>query len=155
MPARLHSRLTSEPLAVDAAHAFCADPSAGAVVVFSGTVRDVTDGRAVRGLEYEAWEDEAERQLAALAADVAARWPLLAVWMEHRVGDLAVGEPAVVVAVAAGHRGAAFDAARFGIDTLKASVPIWKRERWASGEARWVGADGTPAADPHDPGGPA
>ena len=140
-PARLHARLTDAPLSVDAAQAFCADPAAGAIVVFTGVTRDRTDGRPVVGLEYEAYAEHAGVQMAALCADVAGRWPALAVWLEHRVGTLAVGEPAVVVAVSAPHRDAAFDAARYGIDTLKATVAIWKRERWADGAAHWPGTD--------------
>lgn len=139
---RLHTRLTDEPLSVAAAHDFAQDPAAGAVCVFTGTVRWETAGRQVAGLVYEAYAEQAEPQLAALAAEVAARWPQVqAVWMEHRVGSLAVGEPAVVVAVSAGHRDQAFEAARHGIDTLKATVAIWKQEQWADGAAHWPGTD--------------
>jgi molybdopterin synthase catalytic subunit len=141
MSARLHTRLSDQPLSVTAASDYCADPAAGAVVVFSGTVREETEGRPVKALSYEAWAERADQQLSALAAEVAERWPALAVWMEHRVGTLAVGEPSVVVAVSAGHRGEAFDAARYGIDTLKASVAIWKQEHWADGGAHWPGAE--------------
>jgi molybdopterin synthase catalytic subunit len=139
--ARLHTRLTGQVISLDAAWSFCSDPAAGAVVVFSGTVRNETDGRPVTGLEYEAYTEQAERQLAALASEVARQWPARAVWMEHRVGTLAVGEPSVVVAVSAGHRKEAFEAARHGIDTLKATVAIWKKEHWADGDAHWPGAD--------------
>lgn len=139
---RLHTRLTDEPLSVTAAHDFAGDPAAGAVCLFTGTVRAETGGRAVAGLSYEAYPEQAEPQLAALAADIAARWPQVqAVWMEHRVGELAIGEPAVVVAVSAGHRDQAFEAARYGIDTLKATVAIWKQEHWADGDAHWPGTD--------------
>ncbi|CAN5890206.1 molybdenum cofactor biosynthesis protein MoaE [soil metagenome] len=141
MNARLHTRLTDEPLSPSAAHDWVADATAGAVVVFTGTVRAETDGRPVAGLTYEAYADRAETQLAAVAAEVAATWPVSAVWMEHRVGELAIGEPSVVVAVAAGHRPEAFDAARHGIDTLKATVAIWKQEHWADGEAHWPATD--------------
>jgi molybdopterin synthase catalytic subunit len=139
---RLHTHLTDVPLSISAAHAFVEDPAAGAVCLFTGTVRAETDGRPVAGLDYEAYEEQARDQLAALAADVAQRWPqVAAVWMEHRVGSLAVGEPAVVVAVSAGHRDAAFEAARYGIDTLKATVTIWKQEHWSDGGAHWPGTD--------------
>jgi molybdopterin synthase catalytic subunit len=139
---RLHTHLTDQPLSVGAAHNFAEDPAAGAICLFTGTVRRVTDGRAVAGLTYEAYDEQAEAQLAALAAEVAERWPQVeAVWMEHRVGDLAIGEPAVVVAVSAGHRDQAFEAARYGIDTLKATVAIWKREAWVDGGAHWPGTD--------------
>lgn len=139
MTPRTHTGLTDQPLRPEAAYAFAEDPGAGAVVMFTGTVRDHSEGRAVRALEYEAFAERAEAQLAELAADVAQRWPAVcALWLEHRVGTLAVGEPAVVVAVSAGHRTEAFEAARYGIDTLKETVAIWKKEHWADGEAHWV-----------------
>jgi molybdopterin synthase catalytic subunit len=139
---RTHTRLSAEPLSVDAAYAFAADPAAGAVVVFTGTVRDHSEGRGVAGLEYEAFEERARAQLAALAASVVRRWPQVrAVWLEHRVGSLGIGEPAVVVAVSAAHREEAFTAARTGIDELKAEVAIWKKELWADGGGRWPGSD--------------
>lgn len=141
MNPRLHTRLCDQPLSASAASDFCADPAAGAVIVFTGTVRDQTDGRGVEALTYEAYEERAGSQMAALAEDVAARWPVLAVWMEHRVGTLRIGEVSVVVAVSSGHRREAFDAARYGIDTLKATVALWKQEHWADGGTHWPGAD--------------
>ncbi|HVM14517.1 MAG TPA: molybdenum cofactor biosynthesis protein MoaE [Egibacteraceae bacterium] len=141
MGARLHSGLGEEPLSVDAAHAFATDPGAGAVVVFTGTVREESEGRAVAALSYEAYPEQAERQLQSLAAEVAEKWPATkAVWLEHRVGTLAIGEPSVVVAVSAAHRAEAFEAARHGIDTLKATVAIWKQEHWADGGAHFPGS---------------
>jgi molybdopterin synthase catalytic subunit len=93
-------------------------------------------------LTYEAWTAQAAARLASLADEVAATWPQVrAVWMEHRVGALAVGEPSVVVAVSSDHRGDAFAAARYGIDTLKHTVPIWKQEHWADGGDHWPGTD--------------
>lgn len=141
MPARLHTGLTADPLSVEAAYAFATDPAAGAVVVFTGTIREESNGRAVSALSYEAYAEQAERQLSTLAAEMAETWPATrAVWMEHRVGTLAIGEPAVVVAVSAGHRTEAFEAARHGIDTLKATVAIWKEEHWADGGAHFPGS---------------
>jgi molybdopterin synthase catalytic subunit len=143
MAARLHTLLTDMPLSVDAAHAFCADPGAGATVVFTGNVRNVSEGESVTGLTYEAFAERATEQLNALAVQVCELEPsVVAVWLEHRVGVLAVGEPAVVVAVSAPHRDAAFTAARFGIDELKATVAIWKQEHWAAGGAHWPGVPG-------------
>lgn len=140
MPARLHALLTHDPLTVAAAQDFCADPAAGAVVVFTGVVRQETDGRSVVALGYEAFEERASSQLTELCAEVAQLWPsATAVWMEHRLGTLAVGEPSVVVAVSCGHRAEAFEAARYGIDTLKDRVAIWKQEHWAQGGAHWPG----------------
>lgn len=141
MGARAHAALTAAPLSVEAAHAFCADPSAGAVVVFTGAVRDHADGREVAGLAYEAFEDEARRRLSALAEDLATRDGIRAVWLEHRTGELGVGEISVVVGVSGGHRPEAFAAARDGIDRLKAEVPIWKQEHWRQGGAHWPGTD--------------
>ena len=141
MPPRLHARLTAEPLSTDAAHRFCADPAAGAVVVFTGCVRNHAEGRAVGALHYEAYEERAQCQLDDLAAELARRHPAaLAVWLEHRTGTLAVGEPSVVVGVGTGHRGEAFAAARDGIDTLKATVAIWKQEHWRDGTSHWPGS---------------
>ncbi len=140
MTARLHARLTRHPLSAEEAQHFCGDPAAGAVVVFTGTVRNVSDGQAVHGLTYEAFEERAGEQLHALAAEVASRHAgVTAVWLEHRTGDLSVGEPAVVVAVSAPHRDEAFDAAGWGIDELKATVAIWKQEHWAGGGSHWPG----------------
>ena len=142
MTARLHARLTEHPLSADAAHHFCADPAAGAVVVFTGVVRNSSDGQAVHGLTYEAYAERAATQLDALAAQIATRHPAsTAVWLEHRTGDLAVGETAVVVGVSSGHRDEAFVAARWAIDELKSTVAIWKREHWAGGGSHWPGVD--------------
>ena len=128
--------LTSEPLPVDRAAKWVMRPDCGAVVVFGGTVRDHAEGRpGVVELEYEAYAAQVEPRLQAIANDARARWPglgRLVLW--HRTGTLSVTECSVVVAVSAGHRGDAFDGARFCIDTLKNTVPIWKRERWAGGE---------------------
>lgn len=140
MPLRSHARLTAEPLSTEAALAFAADPSAGGTVLFTGNVRDHAEGRDVAALEYEAFAERAEPQLRDLAAQAALRWPSLrAVWLEHRVGRLEIGEAAVVVACSAPHRDDAFVAARWLIDTLKDTVPIWKREHWADGGAHWPG----------------
>jgi molybdopterin synthase catalytic subunit len=127
--------LCTEPLPVDAVLAWAERPWCGAVVLFTGVVRDHAEGRDdVRELEYEAYEEAAGPRLAAIASEARTRWPAVArIAMLHRVGRLAIGEPAVVVVVSSPHRGDAFDAARFAIDTLKATVPIWKKETWAGG----------------------
>ena len=106
------------------------------MVLFSGTVRDFAEGRpGVSTLSYEAYESQVEPKLAEVSAEVRRRWPAVGrIVMWHRVGDLGLGESSVVVAVSAPHRGEAFAAARFGIDAIKASVPIWKHERWEGGE---------------------
>ena len=110
-------------------------PYCGAVVLFTGTVRDHAEGRpGVTALEYEAYEEEVAPRLADIAGEARRRWPALGrVAVLHRVGVLDVGETSVLIAVSAPHRAEAFDAARFCIDTLKTTVPIWKRETWEGG----------------------
>ena len=134
--------LSGDALPVGDAAAWVVRPDCGAVVLFTGTVRDHSEGRpGVSELEYEAYEEQVEGRLRAIEAEARARWPELGrVAMLHRVGRLALGEPSVVVAVSTPHRGEAFAAARFCIDTLKATVPIWKRECWDGGEAWGEGA---------------
>ena len=103
-------------------------PHAGAVVLFLGTVRDLTGDVVTEALDYTAYEPMAERQLAALEADLRRRWPVLGVALVHRIGRLGVGEVSVAVAVSCPHRAEAFDAGRYAIDTLKRIVPVWKQE---------------------------
>lgn len=142
MSPRVHTAITHDPLSTEAAHAFVGDPAAGAVVVFTGTVRDHAEGRAVAGLTYEAYEEQARTRLTAVADNLGASWPAVrAIWMTHRLGALAIGEPSVVVGVSAAHREEAFGAARDGIDTLKSTVPIWKQEHWTAGGTHWPGTD--------------
>ena len=128
--------LTDEPLPVGDVAAWVVVPGCGGSVTFSGTVRDHAEGRpGVTSIEYEAYAAQVEPRLAAIAAEARVRWPTLGrVALLHRTGPLAVGESSVVVAASAPHRVEAFDAARFLIDTLKATVPIWKKEAWAGGE---------------------
>lgn len=113
-------------------------PDAGAVVVFSGTARNHSPGKeGVEFLEYDAYLEHVEGRIADICREAADRWPVLAGAVEHRVGRVEIGEPSVVVAVSAAHRGDAFDAARYVIDELKERAPIWKREHWPGG-AEWV-----------------
>jgi molybdopterin synthase catalytic subunit len=127
--------LTDEPIPVGRAVAWAERPYCGAVVLFTGTVRDHAEGRpGVSELEYEAYEEEVVPRLAAIASEARARWDGLGrIAVLHRVGPLSVGETSVLIAVSAPHRAEAFEAARFCIDTLKATVPIWKRETWEGG----------------------
>jgi molybdopterin synthase catalytic subunit len=120
---------------VGRAVAWAERPQCGAVVLFTGTVRDHAEGRSgVTSLEYEAYEEEVSVRLAAIAAEARRRWPMLGrVALLHRVGSLEVGDTSVLVVVSTPHRAEAFDAARFCIDTLKTTVPIWKRETWGGG----------------------
>ncbi|MCZ7527425.1 MAG: molybdenum cofactor biosynthesis protein MoaE [Acidimicrobiia bacterium] len=127
--------LTVEPLPVEQAVAWATTPGSGAVVTFLGVVRDRSEGRpGVRALSYEAYEDAAHRALAGVGAEARRRWPAIErLALLHRTGDVALTEPSVVVVVSTPHRPEAFDAARFCIDTLKETVPIWKREHWEGG----------------------
>lgn len=131
--------LTREPVDIPALLAAVGDPRAGAVALFCGTVREHSRGRTVQFLEYEAYETLAEREMRRIAEEAAHRWPALQVAVLHRLGHLEVGEISVAIAVAAPHRADAFAAARFIIDTLKQTVPIWKREVWGEGE-EWIGS---------------
>ncbi|MGH9029931.1 MAG: molybdenum cofactor biosynthesis protein MoaE [Acidimicrobiales bacterium] len=131
--------VTEGPLAVGEVVAWTANPGSGAVVTFCGTVRDHSEGRpGVVALEYEAYLEQVKTCLARVASAARVRWPdVRRLALLHRVGRLEVGETSVVVAVSTPHRAEAFDAARFCIDTIKQSVPIWKRETWAEG-TDWV-----------------
>lgn len=127
--------LSREPLPLAEATAWVVVPGCGAVVAFAGTVRDHAEGRSgVTRLDYEAFEDQIEPRLRDIAAEARARWPELGrLVLLHRVGALGLTDVSVVVAVSAPHRAEAFDAARWCIDTVKSTLPIWKRETWAGG----------------------
>jgi molybdopterin synthase catalytic subunit len=129
--------LGADRLPVGAATEWVVRPDCGAVALFVGTARDHADDReGVSALDYEAYEEQAVPRLALVADEVRARWPMVGrVTLLHRTGRLAVGDAAVVVAVSTPHRPEAFAAARFAIDAVKATVPIWKKETWAGGEA--------------------
>ena len=114
-------------------------PEAGGVDVFIGTVRNATKGKEVLRLEFEAYETMALKEMRKIAEQSFEQWPLKKVLIHHRTGNLQVGEIPVIIAVAAAHRAAAFDACRYIIDTLKQTVPIWKKEVFADGE-QWVAA---------------
>jgi molybdopterin synthase catalytic subunit len=131
------------PIPVDAATAWATTPASGAVVVFLGVVRDHAEGRAgVTGLTYEAYQEEAVAKLADVATDARRRWPVIdRVALLHRTGDLDLSDTAVAVVVSAPHRDDAFEAARHCIDTLKETVPIWKREHWEGGSDWGTGAN--------------
>jgi molybdopterin synthase catalytic subunit len=127
--------LTDEVLPVDDATRWAATPGSGAVVTFCGVVRDHSEGRpGVTKLSYEAYESEAVARLQEVVAETRRRWPVVErLALLHRTGDLELTETSVVVVASAPHRPEAFEAARFAIDTLKETVPIWKREHWADG----------------------
>jgi molybdopterin synthase catalytic subunit len=139
--------LVETPIDINAVLAQVNHAQAGAVVVFLGTVRDNNRGRHVKYLEYEAYQAMARKEMRKVAADAQRQWPLLSIAIVHRLGHLEIGEISVAIAVAAGHRSEAFEAARFAIDTLKHTVPIWKKEVWADG-AVWIGSEPTGAGTP-------
>jgi molybdopterin synthase catalytic subunit len=126
-------------LSVDEVRAAIKDPRAGGVVLFLGEVRDNDAGRGVHALGYSA-HPTAEREMRRIAEEVLVKHDVIALAAVHRTGDLEVGDLAVVVGVAARHRGQAFEACRAMIDNLKAEVPIWKHQRFADGSAEWVGS---------------
>ncbi len=140
-----HVELTPEPIDVPEVSRRVAAAGHGAVVTFAGNVRDNALGNRVLYLEYEAYSPLAEKELARIAVEAEARWGV-AVAVSHRLGRLEIGECSVAVAVASPHRAAAFDACRWVMDTLKATVPIWKKEFFAGG-AHWIeGPSAVPSA---------
>ena len=125
-------------LSLDEVRAAVADPAAGGIALFAGAVRDTDHDRGVTGLSYSA-HPSAAGELRRVAEVIAEKYPVIGVAAVHRVGDLAIGDLAVVLAVSCAHRAEAFDACRDLIDILKASVPIWKHQRFDDGTAEWVG----------------
>ena len=131
-------RVTEKPLSLEAVVAEVADERAGGIATFTGTVRRQSRGREVTHLEYEAYAEMAEDVMAQIAAELQGRHELTAIAIHHRVGRLEIGEASVVIAVSAPHRQAALDACREAIDTLKETVPLWKKEVYEGGE-EWIG----------------
>jgi molybdopterin synthase catalytic subunit len=131
-------RVTEEPLSLEAVAAEVADERAGGIATFTGTVRRQSRGRDVTRLEYEAYAEMAEEVMAGLARELEGRYELCAVAIHHRVGVLGIGEASVVVAVSAPHRQDALAACKDAIDTLKETVPLWKKEVYEGGE-EWIG----------------
>jgi len=131
-------RISAAPLDLGAAVAEAASDEAGAVATFVGTVRRSSRGRDVLYLEYEAFAEMAEPMLARLADELTGKHGLCRVAIHHRIGRVEIGEASVVIAVSAAHRGAALDACREAIDTLKTTIPLWKKEVYAGGE-EWIG----------------
>jgi len=131
------SRVTRSPLDPAVFLAEVRRDGDGGLTLFVGVVRDNADGRAVETMEYEAYEPMAEKEMERIEVDLSALFPSVRLVMRHRIGRLAVGEVAVVVAASAPHREEAFAACRAGIEEIKARVPIWKRE-WGPGGSVWV-----------------
>ncbi len=116
-------------------------PEAGAVVLFLGTVRNNTDGRQVKHLEYDAYVPMAEKKMEEIGQEILEKWGITRVAIIHRVGKLEIGEVSVAVGVASPHRKDGFEACKYAMDRLKQIVPIWKREVWLDGDAEWVKPD--------------
>jgi molybdopterin synthase catalytic subunit len=136
----MHSAIIDTPIDVAKILERVSSNANGATVLFVGTVREVNDGRDVTGIEYTAYRSMAERELASIVEEAAALAHGNDIAVEHRLGELSVGECSVAVAVAHPHRGRAFDAARYVIEELKRRVPIWKREQYVDGTREWVRA---------------
>ena len=135
----VHLQLSETPLDVMACIDSVSSNQSGGIDVFIGTVRDTTQGKTVLRLEFEAYEPMVLLEMRKIAEKAAERWPIHAFAIHHRTGVLQAGEVAVVIAVSAAHRIAAFEACRYAIDTLKETVPIWKKEIFEDGEV-WVAA---------------
>jgi molybdopterin synthase catalytic subunit len=130
-------QLTREPLNRDTLIAAVSHPGVGGIVVFEGVVRDNARGKQVRYLEYDVYEEMAEQQIRTIVAEAKRRWSVEHVAVAHRFGRLEIGEASVIIVVASPHRAEAFEACRYIIDTLKTTVPIWKKEVAINGE-EWV-----------------
>jgi molybdopterin converting factor subunit 1 len=140
--------LSADPIEIEELISSVSEPGAGAVVSFTGIVRETNLGRQVEYLEYEAYREMAVARLAQIAGEIRERWSLIRrIAMVHRVGHLEIGETAVVVAIGAPHRDdGAFEAARYAIDRIKEIVPIWKKEVWAEGK-EWIVGDHGPSPE--------
>jgi molybdopterin synthase catalytic subunit len=137
------------PLSVDRAYNLADDSRNGAIVVMSGMVRDNTDGRSVEYLEYQAYEPMVERVFTDISRSIRETWPeVTKIVIHHRTGKLKIGEISVLVAIGCPHRGEAFAAAQYAIDTLKHTAPIWKKEYWVDGESSWVNIGDCERNDP-------
>jgi molybdopterin synthase catalytic subunit len=132
--------VTTGPIDARELEAVVTHPGAGAICTFSGIVRDNSQGRTVTHLDYEAYAEMAVPQMRKIGEEIKERWPEARVAMAHRTGMLEVGEVSVVVAVSCAHREEAIDACKWGIDRLKVSVPIWKKEHAADG-TYWIEGD--------------
>ena len=131
--------ITIAPLSMEEAYQLADDAANGAVVVMSGTVRNQTDGKPVEYLEYQAYQPMAIAVFNSIATEIRTKWQdANRIVIHHRVGKLKIGEISVIVAVGCPHRGEAFDACRYAIDTLKHNAPIWKKEWFKDGATTWV-----------------
>ena len=131
-------RVTREPIDLQELVRSVTDPSAGAIATFIGTTRNNNEGRKVIALDYEAYPEMAEKELARIGADAKRKWKIERMAITHRIGPVQITEPSVIIAVSAAHRDDAFQACRFAIEEIKKTVPIWKKEMFEGGEV-WIG----------------
>ena len=140
-------RVTHQPIDVNELVRYVTDPEAGAIATFIGTTRNHNEGRKVIALDYEAYPEMAEKELARIGDDARKQWPICRMAITHRLGPVQIGEASVVIVVSSAHRDAAFAASRFAIEEIKKTVPIWKKEVFEGGEV-WIGTQtGQPLPD--------
>ncbi len=133
-----YDRVTRTKIDIPAMMAATEDPMSGGTVLFIGTIRNHSEAGDVDRIDYDAYVPMAERKMVEIEAEIRRRLPVGKVAMQHRVGELGVGEVSVVIAVSAPHRALAFELCRYGIEEIKRVVPIWKKERLADGKEHWV-----------------
>lgn len=132
--------LTDQPLVAATLVSEVSSDAFGGSVLFLGTVRDSSEDGDIEGIEYSAYREMAEAEFDRILAETKERWPVARVALRHRLGYVAAGEASIAIAVASPHRAEAFEACRYLIEETKKRVPLWKRERFASGATRWVEA---------------
>lgn len=132
-------RVVREPIDTAALLAGCTSPEDGAALLFVGIVRNHNDGRSVGHLSYDSYAEMAERVLEEIVEEAESRWSVGGIAVVHRIGRLEIGETSVAIAVAAPHRGEAYEASRYIIEELKKRAPIWKREGYVDGDSEWLG----------------
>jgi molybdopterin synthase catalytic subunit len=143
-----HVAIVTEPIDVAALIERVRDGGVGAISLFLGTVRDLNDGKAVSGIDYEAYQPMAESELLAIAQLAVSEWPGLRLAVEHRIGTLGIGDISVAIAASHARRAPALDGARDTIERLKVRVPIWKREHYVNGDRAWVDPTAATAVAP-------
>jgi molybdopterin synthase catalytic subunit len=131
-------RVVDKPINLQELVDFVSDPEAGAIATFIGTTRNNNEGRRVIALDYEAYPEMAEKELARLGDEAKNKWQICRIAIVHRIGPVQITQPSVIIAVSAAHREAAFAACRFAIEEIKRTVPIWKKEVYEGGEV-WIG----------------
>ena len=131
-------KITRDPIDIPAVLDGVNSPRAGASVLFLGTTREFTGDRQTESLDYECYDDMAASKMAELEADARSRWSLIGCVIVHRVGRVDIGQASVAIAVSSPHRQQAFEAGKWLIDTLKETVPVWKKENWTDGTSQWV-----------------